>query len=89
MKKRIIWTAHRRKPLRQQLAVGPCPYCGQLDNWLNDVPLRAFCWGTENSPHRQWQKLVPAPFNPYLNGFSKTAKPPVIKFVYRPSWGKR
>jgi endogenous inhibitor of DNA gyrase (YacG/DUF329 family) len=40
-------------------AVGPCPYCGKKKTWLNDVPLRAFCWGTEQKPHREWHKLVP------------------------------
>jgi len=41
-------------------SVGPCPYCGKLEDlWLNDVPLRAFCWGTEDKPHREWHKLVP------------------------------
>jgi len=27
------------------LAVGPCPRCGRIDLWLNDVPLKVFCYG--------------------------------------------
>jgi len=48
-------------------AVGPCPRCGAIKTlWLNDVPLRAFCWGTEEKPHKEWHKIIPRPFNPYL-----------------------
>lgn len=47
-------------------AVGPCPYCGKKGHhWYNDVPLRAFCWGTEKKPHREWHKIVPRPLQPY------------------------
>ena len=48
-------------------AVGPCPYCGKKEgHWYNDVPLRVFCWGTPEKPHREWHKIVPKPYNPYL-----------------------
>jgi hypothetical protein len=47
-------------------AVGPCPRCKNQKHWYNDVPLKAFCWGTENKPHKEWNKLVPKPHNPYL-----------------------
>lgn len=53
-------------------AVGACPYCGkQKGLWFNDVPLRAFCWGTEKKPHKEWKKLVPPPANPYLPKYIK------------------
>ncbi len=46
-------------------AVGACPNCGATKHWYNDVPLKAFCWGTEENPHKEWSKVVPAPFQPY------------------------
>jgi len=46
-------------------ATGPCPYCGRKEHWYNDVPLRAFCWGTEKKPHREWHKKVPGKLQPY------------------------
>ena len=48
------------------IAVGPCRICGATTHWYNDVPLKAFCWGSEKKPHKQWSKIVPRPFNPYL-----------------------
>lgn len=48
-----------------RLAVGPCPVCGRTDLWLNDVPLRAFCWGTEGVPHPEASRTVPSPHQPY------------------------
>lgn len=56
-----------KKPTTEEFdkAVGPCPYCGKTKHWYNDVPLRAFCWGSEENPHREWKKLVPAKLNPY------------------------
>ena len=47
-------------------AVGPCPLCGSTDLWFNDVPLKAFCWGSEKKPHKEWSKIVPPPYNPYI-----------------------
>lgn len=47
-------------------AVGSCPYCKSKRHWYNDVPLRAFCWGSENKSHREWRKIVPGKLNPYL-----------------------
>lgn len=46
--------------------LGACPRCGRTKHWYNGVPLKAFCWGTDESPHREWSKLVPAGLNPYL-----------------------
>lgn len=46
-------------------AVGPCPVCGRTDVWLNDVPLKAFCWGTEAMPHPEASRTVPSPQQPY------------------------
>lgn len=46
-------------------AVGPCPYCGKKDHWYNDLPLKAYCWGPERKPHREWHKLVPGKLQPY------------------------
>jgi hypothetical protein len=46
-------------------SVGPCKYCGKKTHWYNDVPLRAFCWGTIKKPYKEWRKLVPLPLQPY------------------------
>lgn len=46
--------------------VGPCPHCGKKEHWYNDVPLRAFCWGTDEKPHAEWSKMVPPKHNPYI-----------------------
>jgi hypothetical protein len=58
--------------LEMKKAVGKCPYCGRLkDLWLNDVPLKAFCWGTEKKPHKEWKKTIPRPYNPYLKPYGR------------------
>lgn len=58
--------ANTFSPDAAKKAAGPCPVCGETDLWLNGVPLKAFCWGTEEKEHPQWSKVVPAPHNPYL-----------------------
>lgn len=68
------------EPNDRHFAVGPCPKCGRLDTWLNDVPLRAFCWGTDDKEHPEWTKRIPAKFNPYCRSFNPTAKPKRIKY---------
>jgi hypothetical protein len=56
----------RSKHLRAfDKATGPCPYCKKKEHWYNGVPLRAFCWGTEKKPHREWRKLIPGKLQPY------------------------
>lgn len=48
-------------------AVGDCPICQTKQYlWLNDVPLRAFCWGSEERLHQEASWLVPPPNNPYV-----------------------
>lgn len=39
----------------------PCPDCGKPgdDMWMNDIPLRAFCWGTSTEPHSEFSQPVP------------------------------
>ena len=40
------------KPLTsRQKAVGKCPICKKYPTWFNDVPIRAFCWGTKTKKH--------------------------------------
>lgn len=68
---------YRRTKLQQKqdASVGPCPRCGKRTHfWYNDVPLRAFCWGTEEKEHREWSKVIPRPFNPYLSGYDPSAE---------------
>lgn len=48
-----------------QKAVGKCPHCSQYPTWFNNVPLTAYCWGTEEEPHEEWEKVVPKPYQPY------------------------
>ena len=38
--------------------VGPCPTCGRTEHWFNDIPLRAFCWGTEDAEHPEMSRLA-------------------------------
>jgi len=52
-------------------AVGLCPKCDKLPEWFNDVPLRAFCWGTDEKPHSELSAIVPLPHNPYLTPSDK------------------
>lgn len=41
-------------------AVGACPFCKKKTKFFyNDMPLKAFCWGPEQKPHKQWSKIVP------------------------------
>ncbi len=67
-------------PRKEHFAVGPCPCCGRLDTWLNDVPLRAFCWGGNGKIHREWAKRIPAKFNRYSHLYDKDAVPKPIKY---------
>lgn len=50
-------------------AVGPCPLCGNKKPWLNDIPLTAFCWGSEDKPHIEVRRVVPSPFQVYGQTF--------------------
>lgn len=72
-----------RRPSKFHLAVGACPRCGRLDNWLNNVPLTAYCNGSEEQPHREWKKVVPNPYNIYLGGYDSNAIPPPIAYEDR------
>lgn len=48
-------------------SLGECPKCGNTNWWLNDVPLKGFCYGPdEEHEHTPVEKLVPKEFNPYL-----------------------
>ena len=44
--------------------IGNCPKCGKRF-WLNDVPLKGFCWGTEENPHTEVVKKIPNSVQPY------------------------
>lgn len=70
-------------PKRYHLAVGPCPYCNRLDNWINDIPLTAFCGGSDDKPHKEWKKVIPSPYNPYLGGYKPSAIPSTIEYEDR------
>ena len=45
-------------------AVGSCPICGK-QAWLNNIPLTAYCWGTEEKPHEEVHRIVPLSVQPY------------------------
>lgn len=70
-------------PKKYHLAVRPCPYCGRLDTWLNNVPLTAYCGGSEEEPHEEWEKVIPSPYNPYLSGYKPSSIPPDIQYEDR------
>ena len=47
-------------------AVGPCPKCGAFEDlWFNNVPMTAYCWGTEDNPHCELVRIVPNPMQIY------------------------
>lgn len=50
----------------RQASVGKCTICGKQIYWFNNVPLRGYCWGTEEKPHKEFSILVPKEYNPYL-----------------------
>jgi hypothetical protein len=52
----------------RQKAVGKCPKCKKHPTWFNDVPLRAFCWGTDKKPHVEMTRVVPGKAQTYGNG---------------------
>jgi len=58
-----------------------CGRCGKEITWFNDVPLTAFCYGTEEKEHACWHKIVPRPHNPYLK--------PYTNIVHNPLWDLR
>jgi len=33
--------------------LGPCPICKKVKWWYNDLPLRAFCWGSPDDEHKE------------------------------------
>lgn len=35
-----------------------CKICGRKITWFNDIPLKAYCWGTENNEHKEYKVLV-------------------------------
>jgi hypothetical protein len=68
-------------PNRKHFAVGPCPICGRLDTWINDVPLKAFCWGLKHKEHKEWSKTIPNKYNNYLKGFIPNCPVREISFL--------
>lgn len=44
---------------QMQDLVGVCPKCRREITWFNNIPLTAYCWGTEAEPHKEWRKIVP------------------------------
>ena len=39
--------------------VGVCPHCKREIQWFNNIPLTAYCCGTEQAPHKEWRCIVP------------------------------
>lgn len=53
-------------------AVGPCLKCGAKEHWYNNVPLTAYCYGSETHPHCEVSKVVPSPYQIYGNTLGPT-----------------
>lgn len=70
-------------PNKYHLTVGSCPYCGRLDTWLNNVPLTAYCGGSEEEPHDEWERVIPPPYNPYLKTYDSSLNLPSIEYEDR------
>lgn len=59
---------------KRAAAIGKCCKCGQEFTWFNNVPLTAYCWGPgtledATKEHKEVSVVVPAPFQPYDEGF--------------------
>jgi len=39
--------------------LGPCPICKKVKWWYNDLPLRAFCWGSPDDEHKEVSRVAP------------------------------
>ena len=70
-------------PRKEHHAVGSCPHCGRLDTWLNNIPLTAYCWGSEENPHKEWKKEIPKPFQPYDEYHNPNAEVKEIEYEDR------
>lgn len=35
-----------------------CKICGRKITWFNDIPLKGYCWGSEENEHREYKVLV-------------------------------
>lgn len=35
-----------------------CKICGRKITWFNDIPLKGYCWGTEEKEHKEYKILV-------------------------------
>ena len=57
-----------------QKAVGKCPRCAKIPTWFNNVPLLAYCYGTEEKEHPEMSCIVPPPHNPYIKKTAKLTK---------------
>ena len=42
-------------------ALVECPHCSKPGRsmWINDIPLRAFCWGVKDDEHEEHSQVVP------------------------------
>jgi hypothetical protein len=52
-------------PNARQSSVGLCPVCGLMPTWFNNVPLTAYCWGSDSNPHPGMERIVPGTAQPY------------------------
>ena len=48
-----------------QKSLGKCPKCGRTQWWLNDIPLKGFCWGPELNEHEEVVRVVPEKYQSY------------------------
>jgi hypothetical protein len=48
-----------------QESVGPCPICGVLPHWFNNIPLMAYCYGSEGNEHPEATRIITGKAQPY------------------------
>jgi hypothetical protein len=35
-----------------------CKVCGRKITWFNDIPLKGYCWGTEEKEHKEYKVVI-------------------------------
>ena len=48
-----------------QESVGNCPICGELPDWFNNIPLMAYCYGSDEKPHAEATRIITGKAQPY------------------------
>jgi len=47
------------EPINPEGDKGPNSICKKVKWWYNDLPLRAFCWGSPDDEHKEVSRVAP------------------------------